>query len=51
VSFDHKVSEDVGVGGAHGVGVEADVGGGDQQTCVAKVTCVAWRQAVPLSNG
>ena len=26
--------------GAHRIGEEADVGGGGQQTCVAKVTCV-----------
>jgi hypothetical protein len=28
------------VGGAHGVGEKADVGGGGQQTCVAEVTSV-----------
>jgi hypothetical protein len=30
VSCDHEVSEDASVEGAHGVGEEADVGGGGQ---------------------
>jgi hypothetical protein len=37
---DHKVSEEAGVGDAHGVGEEADVGDSGQQICIAKVTCV-----------
>jgi hypothetical protein len=37
---DHKVDEEVGVGDAHGVGEEADVGDSGQQICIAKVTCV-----------
>jgi hypothetical protein len=41
-NYDHKDGEEAGVGGAHGVGVEADVGGGGQQICVAEVTCVEW---------
>jgi hypothetical protein len=40
LNCDHEVGEDVGVEGAHGIGEEADVGGGGQQTCVAEVTCV-----------
>jgi hypothetical protein len=31
VSCDHEVDKVAGVEGAHGVGEEADVGGGDQQ--------------------
>ena len=36
--FHHEVGEEVGVGGTHGVGDEADMGGGGQQICIAKVT-------------
>ena len=39
-NYGHEDGEEAGVGGAHGVGVEADVGGGGQQICVAEVTCV-----------
>jgi hypothetical protein len=46
-----EVGEEAGVGGAHGVGEEADVGGGGQQICIAEVTYVVWRRAVPLSGG
>jgi hypothetical protein len=51
VSCDHKVGEDNGVGGTHGVGEEADVEGGSQQICVAEVTCVVWPRAVLLNGG
>ena len=51
LSCDHEVGKDAGVEGAHGVGEEADVGCGGQQTCVAEVTCVVWRRAVLLSGG
>jgi hypothetical protein len=30
------------VGGAHGVGEEANIGGSGQQICVAEVTYVLW---------
>ena len=36
-SCDHKVGEP-DMGGTHGVGDEADMGGGGQQICIAKVT-------------
>jgi hypothetical protein len=39
------------MGGTHGVGEEADVGGAGQKTCVAVVTYVVWQRAVPLSGG
>jgi hypothetical protein len=40
LSCDHKFGKDAGGEGTHGVGKEADVGGGGQQTCVVEVTCV-----------
>jgi hypothetical protein len=36
------------VGGAHGVGVEADVGGGGQQICVAEVVASGLAQRRPF---
>jgi hypothetical protein len=45
-----QVGEEVGVGGRHRVGDEADVGGGGQHICVTEVTYVVWRQAVPFSD-
>lgn len=51
VSCVHEVCKDVGVGGAHGVGEKADVGGGGQQTCVAEVTSVVCWGMVPLNGG
>ena len=48
LSCDHEVGKDAGVEGAHGVGEEADVGGGGQQTCVAEVTCVEASNRQPV---
>jgi hypothetical protein len=50
VSWGHKVGKDASVRGAHGVGKEADMGGGGQQTCVVEVTYVVWWWMVPLNG-
>ena len=39
-SCDREDGEEASVGGAHGVGMEASVGGGGQQICAAEVTYV-----------
>lgn len=35
---------------AHGVGEEADMGGGSQYICIAEVTYVEWLRVVPLGG-
>jgi hypothetical protein len=45
-----QVGEEAGVGGRHGVGDEADMGGGGQHICVTEVTYVVWWQVVPFSD-